>query len=118
VCGEAEDGLDAIEKARILNPDLIVLDLSMPRMNGLTAAPRLRALLPDIPIILFTMHKGVIDAPTASQAGITAVVDKSEDVIGLVEEVQKLLNRSRSIRSTADRGGASSILSWPRQVEP
>jgi DNA-binding NarL/FixJ family response regulator len=91
VCGEAVDGLDAIEKARELNPDLIVLDLSMPRMNGLAAAPKLRALLPEVPIVLFTMHKGAIDPSAAAAAGITTVVGKAEDVMLLVEAVQKLL---------------------------
>ncbi len=45
VCGEAIDGLDAIEKASDLKPDLIVLDLSMPRMNGIEAAPKLKKIL-------------------------------------------------------------------------
>ena len=49
VCGEAIDGFDAIEKAKDLKPDLIVLDLSMPRMNGLEAAPRLKKILPKTP---------------------------------------------------------------------
>src|ERR1700692_4378898 len=56
VCGEAVDGLDAIEKARELNPDLIILDLSMPRMNGAAAASVLKRTMPHVPIILFTMY--------------------------------------------------------------
>jgi chemotaxis response regulator CheB len=53
VCGEAIDGFDAIDKARTLKPDLIILDASMPRMNGIEAAPKLKKLLPETPIILF-----------------------------------------------------------------
>ena len=52
VCGEAEDGADAIEKAKELKPDLICLDLSMPRMNGAEAASVLKRLMPTVPIIL------------------------------------------------------------------
>jgi two-component system nitrate/nitrite response regulator NarL len=53
VCGEAEHGRDALEKAPTLRPDLIVIDLSMPVMNGLEAAPLLIKILPNVWIILF-----------------------------------------------------------------
>src|ERR1700716_1503862 len=56
VCGEAVDGADAIEKAKELKPDLIILDLAMPRMNGAAAASVLKRRMPKIPIILFTMY--------------------------------------------------------------
>ncbi|HEY0702130.1 MAG TPA: response regulator transcription factor, partial [Candidatus Acidoferrales bacterium] len=56
VCGEAVDGFEAIDKARELKPDLIILDLSMPRMNGLEAARELTRILPTVPILLYTMH--------------------------------------------------------------
>ena len=61
VCGEATDGLDAIEKAQCPSPDLIVLDLSRPRMNGLEAARTLRAMSVKTPIILFTMYADAIE---------------------------------------------------------
>ena len=60
VCGEAIDGLDAINKAKHLKPDLIILDASMPRMNGIEAAPKLKELLPETVIILFTFHEGTM----------------------------------------------------------
>src|ERR1700680_2328714 len=56
VCGEAENGKEAIAKARQLHPDLIVLDLSMPVMNGLDAARELKQLMPAVPIIMFTSY--------------------------------------------------------------
>src|ERR1700730_19122344 len=52
VCGEAVNGLDAIEKARTLHPDLIVMDLSMPVMNGLEAETVLKAMLPEVPVVI------------------------------------------------------------------
>ena len=78
VCGEAVDGIDALEKARHLNPDLIILDLQMPRMNGLQAARELRKLNVFAPIILFTMYADAVRPIDAENAGITAVVNKSD----------------------------------------
>ena len=60
VVQEAVDGLDAIEKAKTLKPDLIVLDLAMPRMNGAEATVVLKAMMPHVPIILFTLHEEII----------------------------------------------------------
>jgi CheY-like chemotaxis protein len=54
LCGEAVNGIDAIEKARTLNPDLILLDYSMPAMNGIETGAVLKAMLPNVPVILFT----------------------------------------------------------------
>src|SRR5256885_7889088 len=55
VCAEAADGLDAVDKASELKPDLIVLDLRLPRLNGIEAAHVLHGRLPNTPIVLFTM---------------------------------------------------------------
>ena len=92
VCGEAVDGADAIEKARELNPDLIILDLSMPRMDGLKAARILRPMLPQVPIILFTLHRDAMRDSDAQAAGVSVVVSKSDNLTLLVEHVQRLLN--------------------------
>ena len=60
VCAEAENGEDAIAKAQRTNPDLILLDFSMPRMNGAEATVVLKGLMPQVPIILFTLHEEII----------------------------------------------------------
>jgi CheY-like chemotaxis protein len=86
VCGEAVDGLDAIEKARALKPDLIILDLSMPRMNGIEAARELSEICPDIPIVLYTMHADVIRRARELPPGVTAVVAKTENLVARVFE--------------------------------
>ena len=89
VCGEAADGVDLIEKAKELKPDLIVLDLAMPRMNGLEAAAKLKHMMPNVPIILFTMYKEQLGN---SLVGVDAVLAKPEGMTGLVECVQRLLS--------------------------
>ena len=62
VCGEAADGIEALAKAEELKPDLIVLDFSMPKMNGLEAAAALQKIMPKVPIILYTFHKDAVQA--------------------------------------------------------
>lgn len=91
ICGEAVDGLDAIEKASELNPDLIILDESMPRMNGLHAARILHSVDADVPIILFTLHADTISTIEASDAGIALVVSKMRGISVLAEQVGSLL---------------------------
>jgi DNA-binding NarL/FixJ family response regulator len=76
VVGEAEHGREAIEKAPKLRPDLVVLDLSMPEMNGLEAAPLLIKLLPAVWLILFTSHAALEVERLSREAGIHAVVPK------------------------------------------
>lgn len=89
--GEAENGRDAIAKAVFSKPDLIVLDLTMPVMNGLDAAPFLRRALPETQLILFTVHRGREVERLAHQAGIQAVVSKDRAVSELIPNAQALL---------------------------
>jgi two-component system, NarL family, response regulator EvgA len=98
VCGEAFDGLNAVEQAPVLLPDLIILDLSMPRMNGLDAACQLHRICPDVPILLNTMHSAVIRSEPSLPEGITEVVDKREN---LLSRVLHLLPESNAAPSGA-----------------
>src|SRR5277367_5754061 len=84
---DAEDGIDAIEKASAACPRLIVLDLSMPRMNGLDAAPKLHQICPDAPIILHTVHAEPIRRDPNLPIGVTEVVGKSENLVHRVLEL-------------------------------
>ncbi len=90
VCGEAVDGLQGIEKSRELNPDLIVLDYSLPEINGLAIAVILREVVPNTPIILFTVFKDVIPIRIAEEAGVASIVSKSDRLTLLADEVQRL----------------------------
>jgi DNA-binding NarL/FixJ family response regulator len=96
VVGEAEHGREAVEKAPTLRPDLIVLDLSMPVMNGLEAAPLLVKILPNVWIILFTAHDGPEVDRLASAVGIHAVVPKSKASTHLIPQAEALIGWSQT----------------------
>ena len=91
ICGEAVDGVDAIEKATKLKPDLILLDLSMPRMNGMEAAPALKRLMPHVLIVAFSMSVELLGKPLPSTVGIDAVIDKLAGIGKVVECARNLL---------------------------
>jgi DNA-binding NarL/FixJ family response regulator len=93
VCGEAENGREAIEKAQLLHPDLIVTDLSMPIMNGLEETRILKNLMPAVPVIIFTAHSDSFVEKEAVAAGASALVSKSEDVAVLMATARSLLDQ-------------------------
>jgi|ERR1700723_1769987 CheY-like chemotaxis protein len=91
ICAEAANGREAVEKAIAIRPDLIILDLSMPVMNGLEAARHLSALMPHVPKILFTLHAHALIKSDLDAAGISRVVSKSDmvELIGHSEDLVK-----------------------------
>jgi CheY-like chemotaxis protein len=91
VCGEAVDGRDGVEKAKLLHPDLIVLDLSMPVMNGLEAARVLHQIMPQVPVILCSLHTDSVLEREARGLGITAVFSKAENMQTLISKARELL---------------------------
>ncbi|HTS09949.1 MAG TPA: response regulator transcription factor [Candidatus Eisenbacteria bacterium] len=95
VCSESEDGEHAVAEAGRLKPDLIVLDYSMPVMNGLEAAPLLRKVLPHTPIIMFTMFANDVFATQAIAPGVTAVVSKEQAATHLLPKAESLLKSTR-----------------------
>lgn len=94
VCGEAIDGLDAVDKARKLHPDLIILDAAMPRLNGLQAARAIRRIT-SVPIILFTLYAEAVQPQDILSAGIDAVVPKAGNLSLLGKHVNLLLNKAQ-----------------------
>ena len=90
VCGEAADGCDAVEKARLLRPDVVVLDLCMPGMNGFAVADAIHEASPKTPVILFSEYKDAISPERAKIAGLAALCAKSEGLEQLVREVQRV----------------------------
>jgi DNA-binding NarL/FixJ family response regulator len=78
VCGEAVDGADAVEKAQQLAPDLILMDFSMPQMDGVEAAREIAKSGPDIPILLFTRNLSPQIMELARNACLRGAISKSE----------------------------------------
>ena len=84
VCGEAGDGIDALDKLSRLRPDLIILDVSMPRMNGIDAARELKHICPDVPVILYTAFADILRGKKALPEGVSEVVAKGENLLDRV----------------------------------
>jgi DNA-binding NarL/FixJ family response regulator len=91
VCGEAGNGREAIEKAQALHPDLVVIDLSMPVMNGLDAARVLKRLMPSLRLIMYSAFGDRFVEQQARLIGISELVSKSEPVAVLVGKARSLL---------------------------
>jgi DNA-binding NarL/FixJ family response regulator len=91
-CEEAANGQEAITKALALQPDLILLDVTMPVMNGFAAAQELKKLLPHIPILFLTMHGGDSFVSEARRTGVRGFVTKDHVGEVLVDAVKALLN--------------------------
>jgi len=90
VCGEAVDGRDAIEQARELHPDILLLDLAMPGMNGFDAARELAKLEPEVQILLCTVQLSTFVVRQAEKMGIQGAVSKSK-VSQITEGIAALL---------------------------
>lgn len=96
VCGEADDGWTAIRKFQERRPDLVLLDLAMPDINGIEVARMMSGLDPTVPIILFTVMdlEGIEDA--ARRAGIYAVVSKAQSW-NLVKSIETAVAQSQRL---------------------
>lgn len=92
VCGEAANGAEGVQKAEQLHPDLIILDLSMPVMNGIDAARILHRILPSVPVILFSAHSAVFREEEARSVGIAALVSKDEAFGTLIGKARSLVH--------------------------
>lgn len=91
VCGEAEDGQQAIAAAMCLHPDLVILDISMPVMSGLDAARALRTLRPTLPLILYSAGADRAVELQATSIGVSELVSKAEPVSVLISRARRLL---------------------------
>jgi DNA-binding NarL/FixJ family response regulator len=90
ICGEAENGREGIDKAQELRPDLVVMDLSMPVMNGIAAVHILKAIMPTVPLIIFSEYSDVFSESEARSEGVS-LVSKSANVSVLINKARDLL---------------------------
>ena len=90
ICGEAQNGRVAVEKVRALEPDVVVLDVSMPVMNGHEAASAIKRISPSTKIVFLTMHDARAMAAIMKTTGVDACVTKSETAERLVSVLKHL----------------------------
>jgi len=91
VCGEAEDGRQAVDAAVALKPDLVLLDYKMPNGDGIEAASELKQKLPNTPVVIFTLYKTTELESQARKVGVRAVIGKEEGVIRLLHAIEEEL---------------------------
>jgi DNA-binding NarL/FixJ family response regulator len=91
VCGEASNGREAIDKAKQLQPDLIILDITMPVLSGIDAAEVIRTALPHVPILFLSMHQSRQIVAEAKRIGVQGYVRKSEAATTLLNAVDAVL---------------------------
>lgn len=91
VCGEAENGMEATAKAAELKPDVVILDMAMPLVDGLHAAQAIHATAPAIPILLYTMHNFAGLEIEAKKFGIRKVVSKTDAAQMLLAAIDEVL---------------------------
>jgi len=105
VCGEAVDGRDAVKKAKELKPDVVVLDISMPDLNGFEAARLIHKEVPQSKILILSQHNVSEMLQTALDAGARGYVSKSEVSRDLLPAVEAIIhNRSPFISQTGNNG--------------
>jgi len=93
VCGEAATGIEAVDKARQLQPDVIVMDIHMPEMDGLEATKRIRVAYPQIQVLILTMDESVEAGRSAGEVGAQGIVLKSEAACVLESAITALARR-------------------------
>jgi len=90
IVGTASDGMNAVQLTAVRKPDLVLLDLSMPRVNGLEAARQIRLSSPDLRVIIFSELKGLSLADECRRCGADSFVHKSHLPEGLLSEIRRL----------------------------
>jgi CheY-like chemotaxis protein len=93
ICAEAEDGVQAVNRAKQFQPDVIILDLALPEMNGIEAASQISRALPGVPILLFTLYASPLVEKEAEKVGVQRVISKSTGYM-LVPAIEEALAQS------------------------
>lgn len=118
VCAEADDGVQAVQRTIELQPDVLIIDMSMPRLNGLQATCQILRQLPNQRILLLTMYESETILRDALQVGVRGLVLKSDASLSLTRAVEALAqNKTFFMPRSADHPGenASLIANWKSQ---
>jgi DNA-binding NarL/FixJ family response regulator len=102
VCGEAENGVEAVQKAAQLKPDLIILDILMPQMNGFQAAKQIHSTSPHMPILIFTGYAiSLRDKLETRECGVRDIISKTTAPSRLMDAVETGLRETARSSSAA-----------------
>ena len=92
ICGEAANGQEALQKTKTLHPDLIILDITMPILNGLDAAREIRKISPETPIIMLSMHESKQFVEEAKKLSVNGYVAKNQAGATLLRAIDTVLD--------------------------
>ena len=118
VVGTSTNGHALLRAAPALNPDIILLDFSMPRLNGLDAARQLRRLLPDTKLIILTVNDDPDLASTALEAGVSGYLLKTCAASELFEAINAVLKGRRYVTARIRKGMEESFVRWGTTRRP
>lgn len=116
ICGEAVDGLDALAKATALRPDLIVMDISMPNLNGLEATREIKLILPEIKIIIVSQHDAPEMARVAFEAGAQEFITKTDAATKLLAAISRLTHPQTSTKTGSQANADERGPDTPRRL--
>jgi len=106
ICGEAKNGTEAVQKSLELRPNFVLMDISMPELNGLEAARLLRRDLPGVTILVMSQHDPTQLLPRAIEAGANACIDKSRidvELLPTIKSVEGFTGQASAGRNSADQ---------------
>ena len=109
ICGEASDGNQTLELAKSLHPDILIIDISMPAPNGLEVAKQLHESLPEIKVLILTMHDSAEMLRAAAAAGVSGYLLKSDDESLLVNALRCLTMGQHFVSPSFDVGLARQL---------
>jgi DNA-binding NarL/FixJ family response regulator len=89
---EAENGIEAVQKTKEMKPDLVILDVSMPLLDGFSAARQIKEMSPLTPILIFSLHRTEAFLEVAQKIGVSGYISKSEDIPSLLKAVEAALH--------------------------